>query len=146
MWSTPVRTEATSVERQSLYQRHRGIGGHLSHGVHDDGCLRIAAGYVLLHNTLIADNSAATSNPDVYGAVLAASSYNLVGDGTGLSGISDDQDGNQIGTGGSPIDPELARWRTTAVPRKPMRCVSVARPWTPDRTSWPYQTCHDPVP
>ena len=71
------------------------------------GGLRIAAGNVLLHNTLIADNSATTSNPDVYGAVLAASSYNLVGDGTGLSGISDGQDGNQVGTGGSPIDARL---------------------------------------
>ena len=33
-----------------------------------------------------------------------AEAYHLVGDGTGLSGISDDQDGNQVGTGGSPID------------------------------------------
>jgi YD repeat-containing protein len=33
-----------------------------------------------------------------------AEAFHLVGDGTGLSGISDDQDGNQVGTGGSPID------------------------------------------
>jgi hypothetical protein len=59
---------------------------------------------VLLHNTLIADNTATTSHSDVSGTVLAASSYNLVGDGTGLSGISGGENGNQVGTGGSPID------------------------------------------
>jgi hypothetical protein len=38
---------------------------------------------------------------------LADSSYNLIGDGTGMSGISNGELGNQVGTGASPIDPEL---------------------------------------
>ena len=67
----------------------------------------MAAGNVLLHNTLVADNTATTSNPDVYGTVLGDSSYNLVSDGTGLSGISDSESGNQIGTSGTPLDAKL---------------------------------------
>jgi len=36
--------------------------------------------------------------------VLGASSYNLISDGTGMSGISGGSQGNQVGTGGTPID------------------------------------------
>jgi hypothetical protein len=49
-----------------------------------------------------------TSNPDINGAVDSTSSYNLVGDGTGLSGISDGMSHNQVGTSASPIDSRLS--------------------------------------
>jgi hypothetical protein len=70
-------------------------------GIYNGGTLR-------LQNTLVAGNRAASSGPDIYGAVDSGSGYNLVGDGTGLSGISDGMNHNQIGTAASPIDPRLS--------------------------------------
>ncbi len=68
------------------------------------GGLKISSSYVLMHNTLVADNAATTAYPDVDGTLLAESSYNLISDGTGMSGISDGSQGNQVGTAQSPID------------------------------------------
>jgi hypothetical protein len=59
-----------------------------------------------LANSIVAGNTAATYN-DIGGAVNTTSGFNLIGDGTGLVGISDGSDGNMIGTLGSPIDPQL---------------------------------------
>ncbi len=68
------------------------------------GGLKISSSYVLLHNTLVADNTATTAYPDVDGAVLAASSYNLISNGTGMTGISGGSQGNQVGTSRTPIN------------------------------------------
>jgi hypothetical protein len=57
---------------------------------------------VVLHNSLIAGNA-----PDVTGGVNGASNNNLIGNGTGLSGISDGVHGNRVGTAATPIDPQL---------------------------------------
>jgi hypothetical protein len=62
-----------------------------------------------LRNTIVAGNfrGAAGTRDDVFGAVTA-SACNLIGDGTGLTGISNnDANGNQVGTAASPIDPLL---------------------------------------
>jgi RHS repeat-associated protein len=75
------------------------------------GGLKITSSNVLLQNTLVADNSATTAYPDVDGTVLADSSYNLISDGTGMSGISDGTLGNQVGTSASPIDAKLGQLR-----------------------------------
>jgi hypothetical protein len=61
-----------------------------------------------LQNTLVAGNRATSGGPDINGAVDDASGYNLVGDGTGLSGISDGVNHNQIGTSANPIDARLS--------------------------------------
>jgi len=60
-----------------------------------------------LLNTIVAKN---TGNPtDFDGAIAAGSSFNLIGNGTGTSGISNgDANSNQVGSSGSPIDPKLA--------------------------------------
>jgi predicted outer membrane repeat protein len=55
----------------------------------------------------VAGNHATAADPDVLGTVIGTSSYNLIGDGTGLSGISNGVNHNQIGTAASPIDPRL---------------------------------------
>ncbi len=68
------------------------------------GGIAIDSGNVLMHNTLVADNSAGTAYPDIDGALLADSSYNLISDGAGTSGITDGTAGNQVGTSASPID------------------------------------------
>ena len=44
---------------------------------------------------------------DVYGPLNSSSSFNLIGDGTGLTGLTPFTDGNLIGTASAPINPLL---------------------------------------
>jgi predicted outer membrane repeat protein len=67
----------------------------------------INSGTVHLQDTIVAGN-VATSGPDISGSVEATSGYNLVGNGSGMTGISDGVNHNQVGTAASPIDPQLA--------------------------------------
>jgi hypothetical protein len=69
----------------------------------------LSAGTLTLQSTLVAGNTSPTgSDPDVSATVNALSSHNLVGNGSGLSGISDgDSGGNQVGSAATPIDPRL---------------------------------------
>jgi hypothetical protein len=60
---------------------------------------------VTLRNALVAGNSAPTA-PDVSGPVTNAD-HNLVGDGTGSTGLTNGQNGNQVGTTAQPINPKL---------------------------------------
>jgi hypothetical protein len=71
-----------------------------------------------LNNTLIAGNTASGSDPDVRGGVIASSGFNLIGDGTGMFGISNGVNGNQIGTSASPIHPLLAKLGSYGGPTK----------------------------
>ena len=75
------------------------IGG----GIHSSG---IYYG-MILDNTIIAGNSASSGN-DIWdtGGVVSGT-FNLIGDGTGQTGIVNGTDGNQVGTSGSPIIPLL---------------------------------------
>lgn len=58
-----------------------------------------------LINTIVAENTATGSGPDVSGSVNRAD-HNLIGDGSGMS-IVTDQGGNLIGTSTALIDPRL---------------------------------------
>jgi hypothetical protein len=58
-----------------------------------------------LFSTIVAGNVAATS-PDFAGP-LAQASHNLIGDGTGTTGITNGTNGNLVGTAANPIDPLL---------------------------------------
>ncbi len=63
-----------------------------------------------LKNTIVAVNITfnASSSPDFLGAVAATSSFNLIGNGFGTTGISNgDANSNQVGSSASPIDPKL---------------------------------------
>lgn len=64
-------------------------------------------GSVTLKNTIIAGNSAIDSN-DLQGDVVGASDANLIGDGTGMTGLVDGVNSNQVGTGSLPIDARLS--------------------------------------
>jgi hypothetical protein len=68
-------------------------------------------GPAVLRNTLVAGNrhasGSASGRDDVSGALDPGSDYNLVGDGTGLSGIADGVNGNRVGSAASPVDPRL---------------------------------------
>jgi hypothetical protein len=62
----------------------------------------------LLHNTLIAGNFRTdTTRNDIHGRLNPGGDYNLIGDGTGMTGLSNGVNGNQIGSAGAPIDPLL---------------------------------------
>jgi predicted outer membrane repeat protein len=69
------------------------------------GGFATTAGAPVLHNTLIAGNflGMGSTPADVSGALDAASDHSLIGDGTGMSGITDGSHGNQVG-----VNPLLA--------------------------------------
>ncbi len=63
-----------------------------------------AGGTLTLLSTIVAANTA-SSGPDVIGSV--SGSYNLIGDGSGMSGISNGSNGNQVGSSASVLNPDL---------------------------------------
>ncbi len=82
-------------------------GGTIALNEAADGTgILISGGDVTLSNTLVANNGGTGGDPsfhDVRGAVNSASQYNLIGDGSDLTGISDGTNGNQIGGDSNPI-------------------------------------------
>jgi hypothetical protein len=76
--------------------------------VFDGGGIDSNYGTVTLYNTIVAGNASSDGTNDIRGAVSALSAGNLIGDGTGLSGISNGSNGNQIGTQSNPIAPLLS--------------------------------------
>jgi hypothetical protein len=72
--------------------------------------LYVYSGSPVLHNTLIAGNfggATGTTRDDVRGALNPGGDYNLIGDGTGMSGLSNGVNGNLVGSADAPIDPLL---------------------------------------
>jgi hypothetical protein len=63
--------------------------------------------YRVVQESIVAGNRATEGGPDIAGTLSSSSGYDLVGDGSGLSGISNGVGGNLIGTAESPIDPHL---------------------------------------
>ena len=71
------------------------------------GCLYIdQGGTATLRNTIVASGTAA-QGPDVSGALSGSSSFNLIGNGSNMTGITNGTNGNKVGTSASPIDPQL---------------------------------------
>ncbi len=58
---------------------------------------------LIMHNTIVARNG----DQDIMGSIDPISASNLIGNGTGMTGIGDGSNGNQIGTENNPIDPLL---------------------------------------
>jgi hypothetical protein len=74
------------------------------------GGLFVYAGSPVLHNTLIAGNfrgATGTTRDDVSGALDPSGDYNLIGDGSGMTGLSNGVNGNLVGSAENPIDPLL---------------------------------------
>jgi hypothetical protein len=62
----------------------------------------------VLHNTLIAGNlQVDNARDDVYGRLDPGGDDNLIGDGSGMTGLSNGVNGNQVGSFHDPIDPLL---------------------------------------
>lgn len=74
-------------------------------GGYGGGLYASGSSAVHLINTIVATNTAA-AGPDIQGAITTAS-HNLIGNGTGSSGIANGVDGNLVGTNNSPINPVL---------------------------------------
>jgi uncharacterized repeat protein (TIGR01451 family) len=87
-------------------------------GVYND-----ASNALALQNTIVALDQIynavppppppATSSPistpsDLYGAAATTSDHNLIGDGTGSSGLTNNTNGNQVGSDAAPIDPKFS--------------------------------------
>jgi hypothetical protein len=96
--STSTLTNCT-VSGNSVTGEFNSAGGGVSTG---------AAAATTLNNTLVAGNNSVTNDSDVSGACTNTSGFNLIGNGTGLTGISNGVNGNQIGTAANPINPLLA--------------------------------------
>ena len=75
-----------------------------------------------LTNTIVAGNTSSSNNgPDINGAVISTSANNLIGDGTGMSGISNGNGNhNQVGTSSSPIAPKLGPLQNNGGPTATM--------------------------
>jgi hypothetical protein len=80
------------------------VSGNSSTGIGPGG---IGAGGATLYDTVVAGNTG-PSAPDVSGTVNSSSAYNLIGNGTGMSGITNGTNGNQVGTAANAINPLLA--------------------------------------
>jgi hypothetical protein len=122
-------SNGTATLQNSTVSGNRGQGGIFSQGPltvlnstitqnhvegpfsdHEGGGIGNLFGTLTLHNTVVADNfrgSGTTNRDDLNGTVENSSTNNLIGVDTGLSGISDGANGNQIGTAAAPIDPQL---------------------------------------
>jgi hypothetical protein len=77
----------------------------------------------VLHNTLIAGNfngATGTTGDDVRGALNPSGDYNLIGDGTGMTGLSDGVNGNLVGSAAAPIDPVLGPLQDNGGPTQTM--------------------------
>jgi hypothetical protein len=80
-------------------------------GSYHGGGMFVVSGSPVLHNTLIAGNlrgATGTTRDDVYGALNASGDYNLIGDGTGMTGLGNGVNGNLVGSAAAPIDPRVA--------------------------------------
>ena len=85
----------------------------------DGGGLNNAGGAAMLANSIVAANVAPV-DADIDGALDPASSYNLIGDGTGLTGIANGANGNQVGASPSPIGPGLGLLAANGGPTQTM--------------------------
>jgi len=77
-----------------------GLGGGIAIGSYDLG---FPTSFLLI-NTIVAGNTSTETTPfsDVLGVVQATSTHNLIGDGTGVTGISNGTNGNPIGPSSDP--------------------------------------------
>jgi predicted outer membrane repeat protein len=83
---------------------------------------------VVVRDTIIAGNSLETftngvpsfTPADIIGQLDPSSAFNIIGDGTGLTGIVNNGNGNRIGTDAAPINPLLGPLQNNGGPTKTM--------------------------
>jgi hypothetical protein len=94
------------------------------------GGLFAASGLPALYNTLVADNfnygASGGGFDDVYGALSGAGGYDLVGDGTGMTGLVNGANGNQVGSAAAPLWPALGPLQDNGGPTPTMALLAVS--------------------
>jgi hypothetical protein len=91
------------------------------------GGLYVAQGSPVLHDTLVAGNfrgATGTNRDDVFGALNRGGDYNLIGDGTGMSGLRNGVRGNLVGSAYAPIDPLLGPLQDNGGPTQTMALLA----------------------
>jgi hypothetical protein len=92
--------------------------------------LYVAQGSPVLHDTLVAGNFRGATDvlysirDDVFGALNQGGDYNLIGDGTGMSGLSNGVNGNLVGSASAPIDPLLGPLQDNGGPTQTMALLA----------------------
>ena len=84
-----------------------GWSGTASEPTAGGGIFSTAADTVTMFNTIVAGNITSGTGPQIDKAIVASSSNNLVGVGTGMTGITNGTNGNQVGTAAAPVNPLL---------------------------------------
>lgn len=110
-------TEATTLTNSTLSGNsvtQRG-GGLLNEG-----------GIIKPGNTIVAGNSAKAAAPDVYtyDRPFSSRGHNLIGNKDGSSGFTDGNNGDQVGTGASPLAPKLGPLRDNGGPTETHKLLS----------------------
>ena len=63
-----------------------------------------------LDNTIVAFNEAGSAGPDVFAlGLILSGSHNLIGDGSGQTGLINNRGGNLVGTAADPLNPRFIR-------------------------------------
>lgn len=75
-----------------------------------------------IDNSIVAQNTA-SKGPDIDGAV-ASGTYNLIGDGSEMTGLTDGTTGNQVGTSAAPINAKLGALANNGGPTMTMALLS----------------------
>lgn len=96
LWMSPGTTQTISLNNTTitLNTATESSGGYLSGGNTNN-----------VKNSIIAKNTANSGSPDCGGDAITSQGYNILGKNTGCTFFG--TTGDQIGTGGSPIDPKL---------------------------------------
>ena len=92
-----------TIQNSTITQNH-------TDSANSGGGIGVSNGTLTMHNTIVADNfrdDANTSRDDVSGLFESSSTNNLIGVDTGLTGISNGTNGNQLGTSVTLINPQL---------------------------------------
>jgi hypothetical protein len=82
------------------------------------GGINRASGTVTFINTIIAQNTASTTNADISGGFSSLSSYNLIGHRGNSQGITNGINANQVGSGGGVVNPTLGPLQDNGGPTK----------------------------
>ncbi|MEZ6072234.1 MAG: choice-of-anchor Q domain-containing protein [Pirellulales bacterium] len=103
-----------TIRNSTISQNLAGQGGIASYLDDERGIAGIGGGAYIkdlgttLSQSIVSGNHRADgTSDDLSGELRSESHYNLIGVGTGLSGITDGSNGNRIGTAAVPMDPLL---------------------------------------
>jgi len=109
---------SNSLSAVSCTVSHNSASGSGSGTGTQGGGIYNASGAVLLTSTIVAQNSATTTNADIRGNFATASSYNLIGHKGNTVGLTNGVNNNQVGGGATSLDPKLGPLQANGGPTR----------------------------